>query len=83
MIAVNCRAIFMDTWAPRIFMDLFFGEGYELDRQDGGWDYPPGGGVHVDRKEEGGILLLEEVEGCVRAGFETVFKRLIFMNYDT
>ena len=32
----------------RIFMDIFFGEGYELDR--GG-----GGGVDVERKEEGGI----------------------------
>ena len=38
-----------------------------------------GRGVNVDRMEEGRIIPPELMEGCVRTGVETSFKRLIFM----
>ena len=41
----------------------------------GAWDYPPGGGVEVDRKEEGGIKPPEGLEECVRAGDENFLWR--------
>ena len=37
-----------------------------------GWDYPPGGGVEVDRKEESGMWRSEGVERCVRVGVKYV-----------
>ena len=48
-------------------------------RRGGGWlsgwvDYPPGGGVEADGKEEGGIWPPKGVEGGVHAGVEK-FKR--------
>ena len=42
-------------------------------RQEKGWM------LTARSKEEGGILLPKGAEGCVCAGSETSFKRLIFM----